>query len=73
MVTGNEKKMKIYIDYLLNGDAIMVKPPSVPRVISTRTCLHCGNSYQISIPYEDCQLGNRDLCDDCIAKGIKLS
>lgn len=71
-MTENERKMKIYIDYLMDGDAIILNRPSVPKVVSTRTCLHCGNSYQISIPYEECQPGNRDLCDCCIAKGIQL-
>jgi|GEM_PF-5399584 len=67
----NEKKMKIHIDYLVNGDTIFKRPPSIPKVISTRACLHCGKSYQISIPYEECVPGNRDLCDTCLIKGVK--
>jgi hypothetical protein len=71
-VIENERKMKIYIEYMMNGNAVIIKPPSVPRIISTRACLHCGNSYQINIPYEDCVPGNRDLCDSCLIKRVKL-
>lgn len=71
-MTDNEGKRKIYIDYLMDGDAVILNPPSVPKVVSTRACLHCGNSYQINIPYENCVPGNRDLCDICIVKGVKL-
>ena len=33
---------------------------------TTRTCLQCGQPYTISIPYELCNPGIRDLCDDCL-------
>jgi len=73
MVTANEERIQDYINHLLKGDAVILKPPSVPRVISTRACLHCGKEYQINIPYEKCVPGNRDLCDACIVKGVRLT
>lgn len=72
-MTRNEERIKEYIDHLVDGDAVIIKSPSVPRNVSTRACLHCGKEYQINIPYEKCVPGNRDLCDNCIVKGVRLS
>jgi hypothetical protein len=71
-VTGNVGRAEDYINYLGDGETYFLRPSGVPRVITERACIHCGKPYTISIPYDKCVPGLRDLCDTCIVKGVKL-
>ncbi|MGD0535555.1 MAG: hypothetical protein ABR999_09000 [Methanoregula sp.] len=72
MMGRNQDKLEEYVNYLHgDGDAIIMHE-DVPQVVSTRACIHCGKPYQINIPYELCVPGVRDLCDDCLIKGVPL-
>jgi hypothetical protein len=69
-VTGNAGRAEDYINRMVDGASYFIKPPEVPRVIETRSCIHCGKPYTLNIPYENCVPGARDLCDSCLIKGF---
>lgn len=48
------------------GGAIFIKPRK--KYSEKRICYQCGIKYILGTPYEECQPGIRDLCDECIAK-----
>jgi len=71
-MTVNEARLERYIEQMTGGRAVLYRCSSSPPVVSTRACVHCAKPYQITTPYELCNPGARDLCDDCLVKGIQL-
>jgi hypothetical protein len=71
-VSGNKLQLTDYMAHLPGGRKGWIIDREIPTVISTRACVHCGKPYQITAPYEHCNPGIRDLCDDCLIKGVKL-
>lgn len=69
-MTGNADRAQHYIDRMMAGETLFFRPATVPRIVSTRACIHCGKPYTLTIQYSLCVPGARDLCDDCLAKGV---
>jgi hypothetical protein len=72
MISYNERNLRTYIDCFIHGDDTHLFLRDEIKIVSSRTCIHCGKSYQIGTPYEECNPETRDLCDDCIMGGVKL-
>jgi len=66
----NAEDIERYIDISLTQGICLTlpNPNNMPEIPSTLQCSQCGKPYVIHIPYEYCQEGPRDLCDDCILK-----
>lgn len=71
-MTGNAGRAEDYISRMADGATWFIKPPGVERVTETRSCIHCGKPYTITIPYDKCVPGARDLCNDCLVNGVQL-
>jgi len=51
---------------IFNKDIVFIKP--AVKYSEERSCIRCGTKYTLGTPYEHCQPGIRDLCDECICK-----
>lgn len=66
------RNCQILSDYVntLQPDILFARPYEVRRPKpETRQCIVCGKPYTLLTPYDLCNPGLRDLCDNCLLKG----
>ncbi len=64
----NADLIEKYIDISLSQGIPLVPPRASKSILSSLNSIQCGKPYVIHIPYENCQEGLRDLCNDCVIR-----